>query len=163
LYPNSYTCDMTLSYVCVTWHIHMCDRTHSYVWQDTFICVTGHIHMCDMTHSYVWQDTFICVTGLIICVPWHIHMRDKTLSCVTWIKYVCDMICSWVWGRVRYSFIRVPQPIRICYVTHLYVRPDSFIRATQRIHMYDVTHPWHDSFTCVTHHICMRNVTPLIS
>jgi len=27
--------------------------THSYVWRDSFISVTWRIHMCDMTHSYV--------------------------------------------------------------------------------------------------------------
>jgi len=42
------------SLICVTWLIHMCDMTHSYVWHDSFICVTWFIHMCDMIHSYVW-------------------------------------------------------------------------------------------------------------
>jgi len=34
----------------------MCDMFASYthVWHDSFICVTWLIHMCDMTHSYVW-------------------------------------------------------------------------------------------------------------
>jgi len=30
--------------------------TCRYVWHDSFICVTWLIHMCDMTHSYVWDD-----------------------------------------------------------------------------------------------------------
>jgi len=59
----------------VTWLIHMCDMTHSYVWHDSFICVTWLIHMCDKTHSYVWHDSFICVT-------WLIHMCDMTHSYV---------------------------------------------------------------------------------
>ena len=50
------------SFICVTWRIHMCDMTHSYLWHDAFICVTWLIHMCDMTHSYVWHDAFIRVT-----------------------------------------------------------------------------------------------------
>ena len=64
----------------VTWLIHMCDMTHSYVWHDSFVCVTWLIHMCDMTH-----DSFICVTWLVyvwhvsfICVPWLIHMCAMT-------------------------------------------------------------------------------------
>jgi len=40
----------------------LCDRTSScvrrdsfwHMWHDSFICVTWLIHMCDMTHSYVW-------------------------------------------------------------------------------------------------------------
>jgi len=36
---------------CVTWPIHMCDMTHSYVWHDTFLCVPWFIHTWDMTHS----------------------------------------------------------------------------------------------------------------
>jgi len=35
------------------------------VWHDSFICVTWLIHMCDMTPSYVWHDSFICVTWLL--------------------------------------------------------------------------------------------------
>ena len=33
-------------FMCVTWLIHMCDMTHSYVRHDAFICVTWLIHMC---------------------------------------------------------------------------------------------------------------------
>ena len=40
---------------CVTWIIHVCDLTHSFVWHDLFICVTWLIHVYDMTHSYVWH------------------------------------------------------------------------------------------------------------
>ena len=86
---------------CLSWHIHTCDMTHSYVWHDKFKCVTWRIHMCDMmyscmtascttdllahyriqrilpvvTHSYVWHDTFICV-------PWQIYMCNMTYSYV---------------------------------------------------------------------------------
>ena len=47
------------SFICVTWLIHMCDKTRSYVWHDSFVCVTWLIRMCDMTHSYVWHDSFL--------------------------------------------------------------------------------------------------------
>ena len=39
-------------FIRVTWLIHICDMTHSYVWHDSFICVTWLIHVCDVTHSY---------------------------------------------------------------------------------------------------------------
>ena len=35
-----------------------------------FICVTWLIHMCDMTHSYVWHDSFIRLVSDIICSLW---------------------------------------------------------------------------------------------
>ena len=62
-----------LNLTCVTWLIHMCDMTHSYVWHDSFIFVTWLIHICDMTHLYVWPDSFIRVT-------WLIHTCDMTYS-----------------------------------------------------------------------------------
>ena len=105
--------------ICVTWLIHMCDMTHSYVWHNSFICVTWlihvawPIHMCDMTHSYVWHDSFICVTWLIhmcdmthsyvvhdsfISVPWLIHMCGKTLSWVAWLIHMCDRT---LWSQAK--------------------------------------------------------------
>jgi len=98
------------SFIPVTWLIHMCDMTHSYVWHDSFTCVTWLIHVRDMTQSYVRYDSFICVT-------WLIHMCDMTHStgrpchcalhlplrwhdsfiCVTWLIHMCDMTHSHVW------------------------------------------------------------------
>jgi len=43
-----------LPFICVTWLIHTCDMTLSYVWYCSFVYVAWFIHMCDMTHSYVW-------------------------------------------------------------------------------------------------------------
>jgi len=47
-----------VSFICVTWSIHLCDMTHLCVWYDSFICATCLILMCDMTHS----DSFIYAT-----------------------------------------------------------------------------------------------------
>ena len=76
------------SFICVTWLIHMCDTTHSYVWHDSFIHVTWPfiyvtwlIHICDMTHSYMWHDSFICVTWLIhMCGVSHSYMWRDSLQ-----------------------------------------------------------------------------------
>jgi len=66
-------------YSQVTWFIHMFDRTHSYVWHDSFMCVIWLIHLCDMTHSHVtplirmWHDLFICETYKQVAtytIPW---------------------------------------------------------------------------------------------
>jgi len=93
------------SFKCVTWLIHMCDVTrtyvsvsHPYVSRDSFICVTWLVHMChtrvslchrstyhvqllscDMTHSYVWNESCACVT-------WHVVAR---------IIYMCNGWVTW--------------------------------------------------------------------
>jgi len=50
--------------ICVTYLIHTCDVTRSYVWHDSFICVTWHIQMCDVTHSYMCHILSMCVIWL---------------------------------------------------------------------------------------------------
>jgi len=134
-------------FIFVTWLIHMCAMTHSYVWHDSFICVTWLIHMCDMTHSYVWRDvficvndSFICVNDSFICVTWLVHMCE-------WLIHTCDMTRSYVWHD---SFVRVTW--------HIYVRATWLIDVcvtwlihiwTPLVHIYDMTHPytWHDLLT----------------
>jgi len=39
------------SFICATWFLHMCGKTHPHVRYDSFICAT-----------YVWHDSFICAT-----------------------------------------------------------------------------------------------------
>jgi len=99
-------------FIFVTWLVHMCDMTRSYVWHDSFICVTWLIRMCDMTHSYIWHDSIICATWLshvcdmtqshvchdsCICYMWHIHKRQShsdTFICVsTCVSFT--YICVW--------------------------------------------------------------------
>jgi len=58
----------------LTWLIHMCDMTHSYVQHDSCIRLTLSsqiIHMCEDSYSYVRHDSFMCAT-------WLIHMCDMT-------------------------------------------------------------------------------------
>jgi len=73
-------------FICVTWPIHMCEMTHSYVWHDSCGCLVSHticrtpsmlclIPMCDMTHSYIRHDSFMRVT-------WLVQMSDMTHSYV---------------------------------------------------------------------------------
>ena len=134
------------AFICVTWHIYMCDMTHLYVWRDSFICVTWLIYMCDMTHDvyerhdsfawwcihvshwYVWHDAFICVTWRIyMCDTTHSYVWHDAFTCVTWRIHMCDMTHSY--GDM----------------THSYVWHDTFICVTWRIHMCDMTHSyvWH--------------------
>jgi len=51
-----------LPFINVTWLLHTCDMTLSYMWHDSFIHVTWLLHTCDMTPSYMWHDSFIHVT-----------------------------------------------------------------------------------------------------
>jgi len=53
------------SFTCLTWLIHMCEMTHSYVWHDSFIHITTLSHMCDTTCSNIWHDSFTCIFFLL--------------------------------------------------------------------------------------------------
>ena len=109
-------------FICVTWLIHMCDMTHSYVWHDSFICVTWLIHMWDMTHRDVCHDSCICVADSFICVTWRIHVRDLTHSnvrhdsfmCVIWLIYICAMQPWRTCLHVRFGVICVAWLIYLC-------------------------------------------------
>ena len=70
------------SFTCVTWLIHVCDMTHSYVWHDSFTRVTWRIHMRDMTHLYVWHGIHMCdMTHTYLQYVWHdSYMCDMTHS-----------------------------------------------------------------------------------
>ena len=119
-------------FICVTWHIHVCDMMHSYVWHDSFLCVMWLIHMCDMTHSHVWFDS--------VCVPWLVHICEMCLCRMTH-SYVCHDPC-----------ICVPWPMHMCDMTYSYILHDSFTCVPWHIHMCDMTYlyVWHDTFTCMT-------------
>jgi len=104
------------SFIRVTWLMHMCDLTHSYVWHESFICmtrpndwdlrefcssgcvwhdsfirVTWLIHMCDMTQSYLWHDLFMRSAALDVCGMPHSHVWRDSFICVTWLSHMCDM------------------------------------------------------------------------
>jgi len=92
-------------FIYVTWLIHPCDMTHSYIWYDSFICVAWLIYICDMTDSYVWNDWFIYVTWLIhIWDMTHLYVWHDSFIHVTWLIHICDMTYSCMWHD---SFIYV--------------------------------------------------------
>jgi len=138
------------SFICVTWLIHMCDITHSYVsfnmslvwriqcvthcpgnvWHDSFICVTWLIHMCAMTHSYVCHDPCIRVT-------WLIHVRDMTQH----------KPLSWMSHSTRSGMCDTLMPLAVCVCDMTY----SLVWHTDAAHCVCM---WHDLFTCVTRWCC---------
>jgi len=120
------------------------------VWHDSFIWVTWLIHMCAMTHSYVWHDSLVPV--------WHYSITRNRQSkrrgfhhhiCVTLLNYSvmqCDAepvlcICVYI-----YTYMcSMTQPKQRGFHSHHKC-------ASWLIHMCDTTHSymWHDSFIWVT-------------
>ena len=78
--------------------IHMCDMAYSYVWHDSFTHVTWLIHVCDVTHSYVTTLIHMCdVTNLYL--TWLIHTRHHWFICDTTSSYVTCLIFVHSWPR----------------------------------------------------------------
>ena len=50
-------------------------------WHDSFICVTWLIHTCVMTHSYVWHESFIWMI-------WRIAHHIERQMWATWLMHV---------------------------------------------------------------------------
>jgi len=114
---------------CVTWHDLLTCLT-----RDILMRVTWIMHACVMTHSYVWH-AFICVTWLFICVTsLQLMATANTQDCrwvilsfhpvcdMTWLTYVCD--------TTRDIFMRVTWIMHACVMTHSHVWHDSFICVT---------------------------------
>jgi len=127
------------SFMHVTWLLHACDMTHSYVWHDSLLQARlthkrdkSH-SICHMTRSYMWYDSIICVTYEL----YHRHDSLPNMTCltpyVTWRIHTCDMtdfICvTWL--------ITAGTTTETCDMTHSRC---------------DVTpsYMWHHSIICVT-------------
>jgi len=115
--PNTVRREM--SFLCVTWLIHMCDVTPSYVWDDSvlrFPAVRGRLIRCATTHSYAWRDSF---------------------KCVTWLIHMCDMTPYDLRQFVVAQYGTAGHDLFVCNVTYSCVWCATFI------------YVWHDSFVCV--------------
>ena len=114
--------------------------------------VTWLIHMCDVTHTYVRHDSYDIAdtrTDTVSETLWFRTWRDMTHSLV-FFKTARYMLKR---GRLRCRFgPYVTWLIHICNMTHSHVRHDSFVDATWLIHMCNMTHSYvqHGSFTFFT-------------
>jgi len=76
------------SFICVTWLIHTCHMTHSWVGRGSFIRVIWLIHTGVMTHSYRGRDSFIQGTWLIHTgVMTHSYRGHDSFIQGTWLVY----------------------------------------------------------------------------
>ena len=135
---------------CVTWLIHMCDMTKSYMRHGSSIC--------DMTHSYMWHDWIILRHGSFICDPthsyvtWLVHMAlGMWKVCLTW--FICDMTHLYVIGLTRMLYDSFIYDTTHSYVTQLiHMWHDSFICDKTHSYVTRLVHMWYDSFICDTTH-----------
>jgi len=90
-------------YSCVTWLIHMCGMTHSYVWHDSLVCVKWLVRMCNMLHSYVWAAHPLLRSDVVcICMYICVHKKRIQISLYmyqrSWLQLSADWpIYSCVW------------------------------------------------------------------
>jgi len=124
------------SFICVTWHIHVCDMIHSHVLHDKFTCVTWLstrttiLQIFNCTHSYEWQvyvyiiqmcDTYMdryihsvlyVFVSIYACLYMHMHIYIQIYKCMDAYKYM---------------YIYVHVYIQICMPTYIYVPLYVFI------------------------------------
>ena len=138
------------SFICVTWLIHMCDMTHSYMWHDSFIYVTWLIHICNMTQSDMLHDSFIYVT-------WLNHAWHNAFICdMHHISFICIMSRIWIMARIWHIWMRHASIYScVCqdsFLDSIMRNPILLICVACRIHVCAMTHSYvcHDSFICVT-------------
>jgi len=82
-----------MSHSCVTWLIHMCAMTHSYVWHDVLVHTLGALTwMCHVTHEWVMSHTYTWVMSPI----WMSHVTHIWVSHVTHMYESCDPQYAWV-------------------------------------------------------------------
>ena len=111
--------------------------------------------MWDMTHSCVWHDSFIRVTWLVHTCdidPMQCSISSRCIIYVTHMNESC-LMCEWVMLYIRMSHVTHIFRVK-CIVPRSmsYAGDHSFICATWRIHMCDMTQSYvqHVSFTCAT-------------
>ena len=109
---------------CVTWLIHMCDMTQSYVRHDSITCKVWLIQVCAMTHPYVAWLIYVCA-GVYLYV-WHkesAHHQKQVLGLLCAVskyintnKHVCTHVCIYI-----YTYLYMYRYIHINIYVYIYM------------------------------------------
>jgi hypothetical protein len=146
--------------ICVSWRIHMCDTTHSYLWHD--MSCAWHDSCIRMRHD-VWH--VVCVTYAtyvwhVVCVTWFVYTNASwRVTC-----HVRDVCVIHVTCRVRDMIrLHVQHDAFICVWSFLFYKTcQAGTQSRKRVavwstHMCDMTYVchdscvWHSSVVCVWH------------
>jgi len=148
-----------MSHICVTWLLHICDMTpsfvkkassslnksrHTYLWHDFYICVTWLLHTCDMTPSFVERASSSTNDSCHVT-----HLRDMTSSLgwhvVTCHCHVRDMTTP-LWWRVIAT--HVTWLLHMCDMSSSHTWQNSLMRQKSV-----VINDWVMSHISVTRHV----------
>jgi len=152
----NYICDRSHGALPLTWLIHPCDTTLSFVWHVLLNCDTQFIHICHVMYLHVWLTNMsVCDLCSLARNVWHdgITHLYAAFICVKGLihsmhSYGChdsfmthDHLCDW------YNSTR-----NVCHYSFIsYVWNDSFIW-----HMWGYSFIWYmsrDSFM-TNAHVC---------
>jgi len=136
------------SFICVTWLIHMCAMTLSYMFHDCFIHVPWLIHTCALSHEWISE----CIITHLHVRHTHSYMFHDSFIHVPWLIHMCALSHEWI--SVCIVFTSTPWPIRTCAMTDLEVCQDSFTRVYIHTYEWVMTHTW-------THLFAYNEVRPL--
>ena len=156
----------------VTRLMHMCDMTHShmwnnwclfqlgwlsvkviYVWHDSCNTVTRLMHTCDVTHSYIWNSSCFLQLGsllrLHLCDMTHATLLPDSCTCVTWLTHIYDLTFAVSSLDPCWCICMCETLMRMCDmtcdVTRCHVRQDSWICL---VNMCDMTHSYTQCDLC---------------
>jgi len=126
-----------LIHMCDTMVMH-CIWCHTYEWVMSHIWkeyVTWLIHICDMTHSYVWHDSFICVTWYV----WHDHCDTIVMRCI-WVMSHKSMRHVTFINESCHTYAWVMSHIEVSKITHMNESYHTYEWVMSRVWMSHVTY-----------------------
>jgi len=118
----------------MTWLIHMCDMTHSYLWHD----------MCNASSMFIiWSTHHVgktWVRGFHMCdmVTWLIHMCHMTY--IHDMEYASCMFIKWSTRRMGTTWVRGFQQICIWISICIWMRRVTNMNASHHIYEFATSH-----------------------
>jgi len=117
------------AFICVTWLVHTCDMTRSYVWHYSWnviqchvrndvcvcVCICVCVCVCVLSLASAWQDSFTCVT-------WQMALRPAAEEI---ILRTCELATAHVWmshnthlNESRHTYHSDIVALRMCGIRH---------------------------------------------